>query len=124
MERLGLRLSLDDFGTGYCSLSYLRVFSLHTLKIDRLFVDNIEQSLTDQAIARAIISLAHTMGISVIAEGVESVGQMAQLRAIGCDCIQGFLISAPLPRLEFEKFAKEYVDSGPRQHAAPERLNS
>ena len=104
LERLGVKLSLDDFGTGYSSLAYLKNFPIHTLKIDRSFVTDVAHNFTDQAIAKTIVTLAHSLGMRVIAEGVETQEQSDHLRSFGADCIQGYLITKPLPAAEFEAF--------------------
>ena len=92
----GIRISIDDFGTGFCSLSYLRHFPLDTLKIDQSFVQNIKNNL-DSALATAIIELAHTLDLRVVAEGVETVEQLNCLRNLRPDEVQGFLIGRPQP---------------------------
>jgi EAL domain-containing protein (putative c-di-GMP-specific phosphodiesterase class I) len=89
--------SVDDFGTGYSSLSYLKRFPIDTLKIDQSFVRDIPRNSDDSALAQAIIAMARSLGIRVIAEGVESAGQVAFLRARNCDGIQGYYFSKPVP---------------------------
>ncbi len=100
MKAHGLRLSIDDFGTGYSSLNYLKRFPVDTLKIDRSFVLDIADNPKDEAIAVTIITLAHSMGMTALAEGVEFARQVEILKHYECDIIQGFLYSKPLP---FEK---------------------
>lgn len=99
----GIQVSLDDFGTGYSSLAYLKKFDIDYLKIDREFVKNIESNEHDKILCEAIIAMAHKLGIKVIAEGIETPAQQEYLRSYGCDYIQGYLISKPLPASEFEK---------------------
>jgi diguanylate cyclase (GGDEF)-like protein len=97
LRALGLQLAIDDFGTGYASLSYLRRFPLNRLKIDRSFINQINASEQDDTIVRTVIELAHGLGLSVTAEGVETVAQENTLKRWGCDIVQGFLHSRPAP---------------------------
>ena len=96
----GVRVAIDDFGTGYASLSYLRRFPVHSVKIDREFVRDIETDAGDAAIVRAIVHLAHSLGLLAVAEGVESAAQLAFLTALGCEEYQGFHFSGAVPPRE------------------------
>ena len=96
LKRLGVRLTIDDFGTGYSSLAYLRRFPLDALKIDRAFVCDLEAGGPDEAVVGAVVALAHGIGLRVTAEGVETEAQRGRLAALGCDGIQGFLVSRPV----------------------------
>jgi EAL domain-containing protein (putative c-di-GMP-specific phosphodiesterase class I) len=107
LNELGVRLVLDDFGTGYSSLAYLNRFPFHALKIDRSFVDalGIEQEAT--AIVEAIIGMARALSLEVIAEGVESEVQLAELRRLNCDYGQGHLFQAAMPEREVSRLIAE-----------------
>jgi len=96
LKALGILLSIDDFGTGYSSLSYLRRFPIDRIKIDQSFTREVDSSPDAAAIARAVIQLGHALGLLVIAEGVESEGQLRFLRENGCDEIQGYIYARPL----------------------------
>jgi len=96
LRDLGVRLAVDDFGTGYSSVGYVRQFPLDSVKIDKSFVQGLTAGAEDAAIAQAIIKMAHAMGMTTVAEGVESAAELARLQQLGCDLVQGFYFSAPL----------------------------
>jgi EAL domain-containing protein (putative c-di-GMP-specific phosphodiesterase class I) len=102
LKNTGITLAIDDFGTGYSSLAYLRRFPIDTLKIDRSFVMDLEKSDDGATICSAIIAMARQLGLTVIAEGVETPDQIEFLRSQDCDEVQGFLFSKPIPASEFE----------------------
>ena len=104
----GVQVALDDFGTGYSSLSYLRKFDIDFVKIDRSFIQNIDNNKDDLALCEAIIIMAHTLGIKVIAEGIETDQQLRLLIGIGCDYGQGYHLCKPLPVDEFKLFVKQH----------------
>lgn len=104
---LGFHLSLDDFGTGYSSLAYLKKFPITTLKIDRTFVVGIPDDENDCAIAQAIVAMGKQLHQEIVAEGVESQAQMAFLRRLGCDQLQGYLFSPPITAALFEQMVRD-----------------
>ena len=104
---MGVRISVDDFGTGYSSLSYLQRFCLHALKVDQSFVRDISNGADGAVIAGVIVDLAHKLKLNVIAEGVETLAQLHYLQQIGCDEMQGYYFSRPIPALEFEALVRE-----------------
>jgi diguanylate cyclase (GGDEF)-like protein len=107
LRALGASVSLDDFGTGYSSLSYLKHFDVDALKIDRTFVRDLPHDRGDAAIVTAVVALGHAMGLRVVAEGVETAEQMAIVTRLGCDEMQGFHFSRPLPPEKLERFLRE-----------------
>ena len=118
LREAGLRVALDDFGTGYSSLSYLRRLPISVLKIDRSFINdlgNSERSGSD-ALVQAIIAMAHSLSLKVVAEGVETTEQQEHLRLLGCDVGQGYLFSRPL---QAEQFCEQFlVDRSSSTHVA------
>jgi EAL domain-containing protein (putative c-di-GMP-specific phosphodiesterase class I) len=102
LRALGLRISVDDFGTGYSSLSYLHRFPFSALKVDRSFVMNLGPDRQSTEIVRTIVTLAHALNLSAIAEGVETPGQLERLRSFRCDGAQGFLFAKAIPLAEAE----------------------
>ena len=112
IRNLGIKIALDDFGTGYSSLSYLKQLPINTLKIDKSFIDNIVTNEREKAIVHGIIQLAQKIDLHVIAEGVETKEQIVLLKSMGCNQIQGYYFSKPLPAIEIEeKFLKSsYIE--------------
>lgn len=108
LKRLGIRLALDDFGTGHSSLSYLQRFPFDKIKIDRAFIRNITRSEDDAAIAMTIGAMAKSLKLEVIAEGVETEEQMTFLKRCGCNHVQGYLISKPIPAMEFGQLLAQH----------------
>jgi EAL domain-containing protein (putative c-di-GMP-specific phosphodiesterase class I) len=111
LSRMGVVVSIDDFGTGYSSMSYLRRFPIDKLKIDRSFINELTTNAADASIVRAIISLAHSLRLKVVAEGVETAEQLEQLRELGCDQYQGFYVSAAVPASEIETSVRSSIDA-------------
>jgi diguanylate cyclase (GGDEF)-like protein/PAS domain S-box-containing protein len=109
MHQCGIRMSIDDFGTGYSSLHYLKRFRVYKLKIDQSFVSNLTTDPDDKAIVVSIIAMAHNMGFQIVAEGVETQGQLAILQEQGCDEVQGFFYSPPLPADRLEAFLRQHA---------------
>ena len=96
LKRLGVRIAIDDFGTGYSSLSYLHRLPIDVLKIDRSFIENLNEPDGTRPIVEAVLSMANTLGLRVVAEGVETAEQLSALRQSGCDLIQGYFFSRPV----------------------------
>lgn len=104
LHRLGVRIALDDFGADYSSLGYLKRFPIDTLKIDRMFITDLDASEADRNIVRAIVAMGHSLGLRVVAEGIETETQRAFLATCACDVMQGYLYSRPLPAEDFTRF--------------------
>ncbi len=109
LREAGIRIALDDFGTGYSSLSRLAELPIDILKIDKSFIDKIHINSTSSAVVQSIIALARAFNLVIVAEGVETIGQVNVLKEFGCDKLQGFYYSAPIPAKDFERF---YVKTG------------
>ncbi|MFP5390488.1 MAG: EAL domain-containing protein [Gammaproteobacteria bacterium] len=107
LKKLGVQLSLDDFGTGYSSLAQLKRYPFDVVKIDRSFISGVDTNVEDKAIAAAIIAMAHSLGLRVVAEGVETQAQLDMLRSLKCDELQGFYFSRPITADEFAELLRE-----------------
>lgn len=107
-KALGFTLALDDFGTGYSSLTYLRKLPVETIKIDKSFIDMIENDIPGAKMIGAIINMANAINMTVVAEGVETERQLAYLVKEGCSCVQGYLFSKPLREQDAYKFIQTY----------------
>ena len=116
IKLLGIHISVDDFGTGYSSLAYLKRFPLDSLKIDRSFVHDLGVDPDDTAIVQAVIALAHSLRLSVVAEGVETIEQLRFLRAAHCEHAQGFHINRPMPAADFAAWLAQYQSSSCPSH--------
>ncbi|WP_315979871.1 EAL domain-containing protein [Aliamphritea spongicola] len=108
IDAMGVRLSIDDFGTGYSSLSYLGRFPFDTLKIDRSFINDVDERDEAAQLTSAIISMADILGLRVVAEGVETQKQLDFLGSLNCDLTQGFYLARPMPAAELEAFIADY----------------
>jgi len=106
LSALGLELAIDDFGTGYSSLVYLQRLPVRQLKIDRSFVLELDRNDADAAIVRSTIELGHSLGLTVVAEGVENSASFGLLERFGCDIAQGFHIARPMPAEELERWLR------------------
>jgi EAL domain-containing protein (putative c-di-GMP-specific phosphodiesterase class I) len=115
----GITLAIDDFGTGHSSLAYLKRFPVDSVKIDRAFVRDISEDSNDLAITKAIVAMGQSMGLRVIAEGVENAVQLEILRSVQCDEFQGFLFSRGVPAAEFERLLELHGEGGARTAPAP-----
>ena len=122
LHRRGVTLSIDDFGTGYSSLVYLKSLPVHRLKIDRGFIHKLGENAHDEAIVRAIINLAHSLNLKVLAEGVETETQLRHLRQLDCDEIQGDLFSPPLPAEKFYELFLKHSGLRSTETAEPPRI--
>src|SRR4029453_9960057 len=127
LRAIGVRCSIDDFGTGYCGLSYLSRLPIDVLKIDKSFIH--AMTAADASIVKAIIALGHSLGLRVVAEGVETLEQFAYLAERDCDEVQGYLFSKPVPAHEFTRLLIEHSPGGPGNlplrnaaHAVDERI--
>lgn len=112
LKALGSQLAIDDFGTGYSSFSHLHRFPIDTLKIDRAFVSRMDVSLESSEIVRTILTLAHNLKMSVVAEGVETSNQIKQLRNLGCEYGQGYFIHRPMPAAEAGQLIADELQDG------------
>ncbi|USX53026.1 bifunctional diguanylate cyclase/phosphodiesterase [Lentzea sp. HUAS12] len=112
LRELGVRLSIDDFGTGYSSIAYLRTMPVHEMKIDRSFTTNMRTDASSGAITRSLLGLAHNLELEVVAEGVEDEETWSVLAALGCDIVQGYCLSKPLPADEFGTWLRDRVSNG------------
>ena len=110
LRDLGIRTALDDFGTGWSSVGYLRDFEFDVLKIDKSFIDSVCE-VRDHGLVASIIAMGRILGMRVVAEGVEDDAQLAQLQQIGCDYVQGYFFSKPLPADQFEAFVNAWPSS-------------
>ena len=124
IKEMGVRLALDDFGTGYSSLSYLRRFPIDELKVDRSFVSECGSGTGSAAvITQAVIAMAHGLGLTVVAEGIETEQQLAYLRMHACDQFQGYLYSRPVPAAEFAALlSRGHAASTERERRAPQAV--
>ena len=111
LKEAGFNIAVDDFGTGYSSLSYLQKFPINALKIDRSFVSEIDAVMDSRSICKAIIALAHGLGMKVIAEGVETAGQLEYLQSLGCEEVQGYLIAKPMSATVITEFLNNRRDN-------------
>lgn len=116
IQQRGIRISLDDFGTGFSSLSYLHQFPIDTIKVDRTFVEMMERGDKERSIVQSIITLAHTLGISTVAEGIETDHQLNVLRQLGCEAGQGFFFAKPMDHRTLEAFLSSNCQRCPREY--------
>ena len=113
LAEMGVRVAMDDFGTGHSSLSYLKRFDIDTLKIDRSFVSELPHDTEDNAIATAIVAMGHSLNMKIVAEGVETEAQAEFLGWLGCDEIQGYLLSRPLPAAQLLPWLMKRLEPEP-----------
>jgi EAL domain-containing protein (putative c-di-GMP-specific phosphodiesterase class I) len=108
IHKCGCKIAIDDFGTGYSSLGYLQQLPLDNLKVDKSFISNLLQGQDGSIIAKAIIALAHSLGLSVVAEGVETKEQLDFMHSLGCEEIQGYFYAPAMPLEEFETWVRKF----------------
>jgi EAL domain-containing protein (putative c-di-GMP-specific phosphodiesterase class I) len=118
LRQAGIRIALDDFGTGYSSLSYLHRYPVDKIKIDRSFVQNLDSDVASDAIVQAMVDLAKAIGVEVTAEGVETPQQRDFLAGIGCNELQGFLLSRPMPAGQIDRLLGVNASAEPVATAA------
>jgi EAL domain-containing protein (putative c-di-GMP-specific phosphodiesterase class I) len=121
LHALGVGLSIDDYGTGYCSLAYLHDLPVDELKLDKIFVERLPRNPRSAAIVRSTIDLAHSLGLKVVAEGVEDAVTVELLQRLGCDISQGYLHSRPLPGNAFASWLAAREQSGPAEQLVAQR---
>jgi diguanylate cyclase (GGDEF)-like protein/PAS domain S-box-containing protein len=112
IDTMGVKIAIDDFGTGYSSLAYLKRFPASTLKIDRSFIDGLPADRDDHAITGAVVALAHSLGLAVVGEGVETEAQLHALQEFGCDAVQGYLTGRPMPSAAFTELLRQQPEAG------------
>jgi EAL domain-containing protein (putative c-di-GMP-specific phosphodiesterase class I) len=117
----GIHLAMDDFGTGYSSLAYLKQFPLNTLKIDKAFIDDMNTA-RGRNMVDTIVTIAHNLSLTVVAEGVEYAEQLQQLKQLRCEIIQGYFYSKPLSAADFTQFLKDQKQNKPKLAAVPVAL--
>lgn len=116
ITKLGIKLSMDDFGSGYSSLSYLRQYPFNVLKIDRMFINGITSKKEDCNLVKATIAMSHSLGLTVVAEGVETKEQLVLLGELNCDFVQGYYFSKPLPEELLLDFSPRFLYFLPLPH--------
>ena len=119
LRALGVCVAIDDFGTGYSSLAYLRRLPVDLVKIDRSFMGDLETDPAARSVVAAIIDLSHAMGLLVLAEGVETSGQAEVLTGLGCDLLQGFGLSRPMPRADVPRTLSAWRPTTPQARVLP-----
>jgi diguanylate cyclase (GGDEF)-like protein len=124
LKRIGVRLSIDDFGTGYSSLAYLNRFPIDVVKIDRSFIRDVPDSQSDAQITSAVIALGHNLGLEVVAEGAETQAHIDFLRNEGCDEVQGYFFSRPLPASDMRTFLSRRLDRGLAEEPGPQSVRA
>jgi EAL domain-containing protein (putative c-di-GMP-specific phosphodiesterase class I) len=118
IKQLGVRLAIDDFGVGYSSLAHLKRFPIDTLKIDRSFIRELPQNNEDKAITKAIVAMANSLSLTVVAEGVETLAQETFLHEHGCDEMQGYYFSRPVSSEQFSALLTRHMDAAARKRSA------